>query len=86
MYLNNIHILVYILFGIIGAGIGFMTGWANVRLPEYKKIFSKEIVNEYKTKLKPNYVLIIITAIMYMALLYINGLKKRKKETISPDI
>jgi len=75
MYFNDVHILTYVLIGIIGAIIGFFVGWCNERLPEYKKVFTKEIITEYRSKLKPNYILILITAILYVAILYMYGIK-----------
>ena len=75
MYFNDVHILIYIVFAIIGAIVGFFIGWCNERLPKYEKIFTKEIIHKYKTDLKPNYILMIINAIIYIVLLYIFGLK-----------
>ena len=75
MYFNDVHILIYIDFAIIGAIVGFFIGWCNERLPKYEKIFTKEIIHKYKTDLKPNYILMIINAIIYIVLLYIFGLK-----------
>ena len=49
--------------------------WMNKRLPEYKKVFTKEIFTEYFTEFKPNYILMIITSAIYVALLYFYGIK-----------
>ena len=76
VYINDVHILFYILFGIIGAIIGQFLEWANFRLSDHKAVFSKEIFTEYKKKIKPNYKLMIIMAIIYMALLYFYGINK----------
>ena len=75
MFINDEHILLYVFIGILGAFIGFLVGWCNTRLPENKKIFTREIFLEYKTKLKPNYILMLINAICYIAILYIFGIK-----------
>lgn len=75
MYFNDVHILWYVLLGIIGMFIGQFIDWANKRLPEYKKVFSKEIVKEYKKEFKPNYLLMAVNAIFYIALLYYFGLQ-----------
>lgn len=75
MYFNDVHILIYVLIGILGAAVGFFVGWCNERLPEYKKIFTKEIITEYRTRLKPNYILMLVTAILYIATLYMYGIK-----------
>lgn len=70
MFINDEHILSYIFIGIIGAFIGFFVGWCNVRLPEKKRIFTRKIILEYRTKLKPNYLLMIITSVLYIMVLY----------------
>lgn len=74
MYLNDVHIMYYVLIGLIGLLVGQFTDWCNKRLPEYKKIFTKEIFEEYKKICKPNYILMIITAIIYIVLLYVLGI------------
>lgn len=75
MYINDIHILYYLLFGILGLIVGQFVDWCNRRLPEYKKIFTKEIWKEYQLGFKPNYLLMAITAIIYLALLYRFGIQ-----------
>ena len=42
MYINNINILYYVGIIILGMISGQLVDWANKRLPEYKKIFSKD--------------------------------------------
>ena len=74
MYINDLHILVYFLAGIIGLFIGQFIDWCNLRLPEYKKVFSKDFFNEYLKNSKPKYILMTIVAIAYIALLYFNGI------------
>ena len=41
----------------------------------YKKVFSKEIFTKYFNEFRPNYILVIITPIIYIALLYTYGIK-----------
>lgn len=74
MYINDLHILTYVIAGIIGLIIGQFIDWCNVRLPEYKKVFSKDFFKEYLKNCKPKYLLMLIVAIAYIALLYFNGL------------
>ena len=74
MFINNVPLLMYILVAILGAFAGFFSGWCNTRLPEYKKVFTKEIFLEYKTRLRPNYWLMIINALIYVVLLYRAGI------------
>ncbi len=70
MYINDIHILIYVLVGVVGLFVGQFIDWCNKRLPEYKKVLSKEFFTEYMKNFKPNYILMIITAIAYLGLLY----------------
>ena len=60
---------------IIGLGIGQLSDWMNERLPEKKKIFTREIFRKYKINFKPNYILMIITAIIYVGLVYKFGIQ-----------
>ncbi len=75
MYINDIHIAFYIGFIILGLIIGQFVGWMNKRLPEYKKVFSKDLFKEIKTNYKPNYILMLVTAVIYAGLLYFFGIK-----------
>lgn len=74
MYINDIHILSYVLIGLIGLAMGQFVDWCNKRLPEYEAIFSKQFFTAYLRNLKPNYLLMLITAIMYLGLLYTFGI------------
>ena len=74
MYINDLHILTYVVAGIIGLFVGQFIDWCNVRLPEYKKVFSRDFYKEYLKNAKPKYLLIVIVVIAYIALLYFNGL------------
>ena len=75
MYYNDVHIGYYLFAAIIGLVVGQVVDWANIRLPEYKKVFSLDIFKEYKRKFKPNYILMFVTAAIYVALLYFYGIK-----------
>ena len=74
MYINNVHILYYAIFGILGLFIGQLINWCNVRLPEYKKVFSSDILKKEKRNVKTNYFVVIIMAMIYMGLLYQLGI------------
>ncbi len=76
MYFNDVHIVYYIIAAIVGLFIGQMVDWANKRLPEYKKVISKDIITEYKMKFKPNYILMLITSTIYITLIYVYGVKE----------
>ena len=76
MYFNNIHILNYVIIAILGLIVGKFIAWCNIRLPENKKIFSKEFFEINKLGIQGNYIFMIVTAIIYMFLLYKIGLPK----------
>ena len=75
MYFNDVYIAYYIVVAIIGLIVGQMVDWANKRLPEYKNVISKDIIHEYRNNFRPNYVLMIITAVIYVTLIYYFGIK-----------
>ena len=75
MYIKDIHIGVYAAVIILSMFIGQLVDWANKRMPEYKKVFSKDIFNEYKINFKPNYLLMAIIAIINVTLIYFIGIK-----------
>lgn len=75
MYINDVHILYYVLAGIMGALVGLFTNWCNYRLPEKKKIFSKEIfMKKHRVVIKSNYIIVFVNALLYIALLYFFGI------------
>lgn len=75
MYFNDVHIAYYVVLAILGLFVGEFVSWMNIRLPEYKKVFSKEFMIERKLNFKPNYILMLVTAIIYVTLLYRFGIK-----------
>ena len=76
MYLNDVHILYYVVAAIIGLFVGQIVDWANKRLPEYKSVISKDIITEYKMNFKPNYILMVLTSIIYITLIYVYGIQE----------
>lgn len=76
MYINDTNILFYMLASIIGLVVGQLVDWANERLLENKKIFSTDIFRKYKIDFKPNYVLMILVAVIYTGLVYKFGVQK----------
>ena len=71
MFLNNVHILYYVLFTILGLISGQIASWCIKRMPEHKPVISKDFFKEFK----PDYISMIITAIIYLVLLYMYGIK-----------
>ncbi len=73
MYIQDINIIYYVVIGIVGLVVGQFVDWCNKRLPEYKKIISKEFFTVYLKHIKPNYLLMFSMAIIYIAILYFLG-------------
>ena len=76
MYINDVHIAYYLVAAILGLIVGELVNWANKRLPEYKKVISKDIIAEYKMNFKPNYILMLLTAAIYVSLIYVYGIQE----------
>lgn len=70
MYINDIHILYYALFAVIGGFVGQFIDYINKMFLNNKHILSKENFKKYNRILMPNYLLIVITAVSYIGLLY----------------
>ena len=75
MYINDVHIAYYLVVAILGLIVGELVNWANKRLPEYKKVISKDIITEYKMNFKPNYILMLLTVAIYVSLIYVYGIQ-----------
>ena len=76
MYINDVHIAYYLVAAILGLIVGELVNWANKRLPEYKKVISKDIITEYKMHFKPNYIVMLLTAAIYVSLIYVYGIQE----------
>lgn len=76
MYFNDVNIGYYIIVSILGLFVGELVNWMNKRLPEELPVFTKGALKEYKKQFKPNYILMLLTAFIYVAVLYRFGLKK----------
>lgn len=70
MYINDIHILFYVLIGVLGLAVGQFIDWCNKRMPEYENVLSVEFFSQYMKHFKPNYLLMAVTAASYVGLLY----------------
>ena len=75
MYINDTNIIFYIIAAIGGLIVGQFIDWMNKRLPEYQKVFTREIANEIKFNFKPNYILMLSTAVIYIGLVYRYGIQ-----------
>ena len=75
MYFNDVHIVYYVIAAIAGLFIGEFVSWMNKRLPEYQSVFSKDFIIEHKMNFRPNYILMLITATIYVTLVYKFGIQ-----------
>lgn len=74
MYINDIHILLYMLLAFLGGAIGQLIDYMNVTFLNERKILTKNSFEEYKKIFTVNYKLIIINIAIYIALLYNFGI------------
>ena len=82
MYFNDVNIIYYIIVAIIGLFVGEFVNWMNKRLSEEKKVFTLDFFKEYKKEFKPNYILMIITMILYIGILYRYGIHNTLTENL----
>ena len=75
MYINDVYIIYYVIALLLGFIVGEIVGWLNDRLPDEKKVFSKDFFIEHKINFKPHYILMLITSIIYIGLVYKFGIK-----------
>lgn len=74
MYFNNIHIGIYLVLGLLGCIVGQISGMLNERFADHKKIFSKDTLRYLKINFEPHYIIMTITALMYLVTIYIVGI------------
>ena len=74
MYFNDVHILYYVVFAIVGGLIGQFVDYCNRCFLKEQKIFSKESFKKYKRIMIPNYWLIAIMGVGYVCVLYKFGI------------
>ena len=82
MYFNDVHILYYTLFALIGGIIGQFVDYCSRCFIKEQKIFTDESIKKYKRVILPNYWLIIITALGFVALLYKFGINSTLSENL----
>lgn len=78
MYFNDIHILYYVIFAIVGLIIGQITGELNKKVIDDRTQKKKKSNNdeEIVKGTKYHYPLMLVTSILYVVLLYSFGLQK----------
>ena len=82
MYFNDVNIGYYIIVSILGLFFGELVNWMNKRLPDEKNVITKGAIKEYKKQFKPNYILMFLTAIIYISILYKYGINKSFLENL----
>lgn len=70
MYINDVNIIFYTLMALLGGAVGQFVDYCNRVFLKEEKILSKKNFKEYIHTVKPNYYLIIVTAVSYIALVY----------------
>ena len=76
MYIQDVHILYYIGVAILGLFVGIFTNWAIKRLSNEESVLSKDILKELRTNFKPNYIIMLLIAAIYVSLVYLYGIKE----------
>ena len=76
MYINNVNIFYYLLFGVLGLIVGEFSLWCNYAMVEEKKIFSKEILKINSIKKDYKYIILVLNVLVYIGLLYRFGFKQ----------
>lgn len=74
MFIEDIHIFWYVGIGLLGLIVGRLIGLVNKNLPEKKEIFSTNVIKEYIKTTNANYSLMLVTCVIYIALLRIIGM------------
>ena len=77
MFIDNIHIFWYVGIGLLGLLVGRIVDLANKNLPKHKDVLSIETVKEYFKTTKANYTLMVLTSVLYIALLRIIGMEDK---------
>ena len=72
---HGTYIGFYLIAAIVGLAVGQFVDWIIERLLENKKVFSRDIFRKYKIEFKPNYILMIITSLIYCCLIYKLGIQ-----------
>lgn len=74
MYYNDVHIFYYVVVAIIGGLIGQLIDWATKRMPDNKRLISKDF-KSYLKNFTPNYIFILANVLIYIGLLYRYGIQ-----------
>lgn len=75
MYINDVHIGLYLLFILLGIITARIVEFANERLPKYEKVLTPKYFKERKKITKSTILLILVNVILNIAILYRFGIK-----------
>lgn len=79
MFINDIHIFIYVFLGILGLLIGRMIELIKINLIKHRKIISVHSIKEYMKNSNPNYKIMISISMLYIALLFAIGIEDKIK-------
>ena len=74
MYFNNIHILFYLLIGLLGCIVGQILGMVNERLIKHERIFEKGSLKKFKIEYEAHYGFMTLMFIFYALILFTCGI------------
>ena len=76
MYFNDIHILIYLVVGLLGCVVGQVIGLVNERLMNHEKIIENGSLKRFKKEFIPHYGLMTVMFILYDIVLYVWGIDR----------
>lgn len=76
MYIQDVHIAIYLAVAILGIFVGIFANWAIKRMSEEKPVLSKEFFSKFKLDSKSNYLIIALIVLIYISLVYVYGIKE----------
>ncbi len=76
MYFNDIHILIYLVVGLLGCVVGQVIGLVNERLINHERIIENGSLKRFKKEFIPHYGLMTIMFILYDIVLYVWGIDR----------
>lgn len=82
MYINDVHIICYIIAILFGSITGRAVEWTKDRLPEYKKVITLEYLKKRRKITKLSIILMIINSVLNVLILYRYGIQKEFIENL----
>lgn len=82
MYINDVHIICYILSIVLGSITGRIVEWTKDRLPEYKSVITLEYFKKRRKITKFSIILMTINSILNVLILYRYGIQEEFIENL----